>query len=313
MKNLKREAAVFAGALLCCFLWGSAFPGIKIGYRLWDISGDDTWRIMRFAGVRFFIAGLLVMLFASAARKKILLPHKSELPKIMLLSAFQTIGQYVFFYLGLAHTGGINSAVIDSLTAFFAILIAALFMRTEKLTARKMLGCLLGFLGVVIINITSRGFSLNPLGDGLIALSALCYGVSSNLIKRYSQKHDTVIFSGCQFIFGGAVMTLIGQCGLMLSGNGSAVSADDLPKAVLMLIYLALVSSVAYTLWGLLLKHSDVSKISVFGFMTPVTGVILSALLLDEAGQLGIKHILALLLIAAGITVVNITPAQKNE
>ncbi len=313
MKNLKREAAVFAGALLCCFLWGSAFPGIKIGYRLWDISGDDTWRIMRFAGVRFFIAGLLVMLFASAARKKILLPHKSELPKIMLLSAFQTIGQYVFFYLGLAHTGGINSAVIDSLTAFFAILIAALFMRTEKLTARKMLGCLLGFLGVVIINITSRGFSLNPLGDGLIALSALCYGVSSNLIKRYSQKHDTVIFSGCQFIFGGAVMTLIGQCGLMLSGNGSAVSADDLPKAVLMLIYLALVSSVAYTLWGLLLKHSDVSKISVFGFMTPVTGVILSALLLDEAGQLGIKHILALLLIAAGITVVNITPAQKTE
>ena len=313
MKNLKREAAVFAGALLCCFLWGSAFPGIKIGYRLWDISGDDTWRIMRFAGVRFFIAGLLVMLFASAARKKILLPHKSELPKIMLLSAFQTIGQYVFFYLGLAHTGGINSAVIDSLTAFFAILIAALFMRTEKLTARKMLGCLLGFLGVVIINITSQGFSLNPLGDGLIALSALCYGVSSNLIKRYSQKHDTVIFSGCQFIFGGAVMTLIGQCGLMFSGKGSAVNADDLPKAVLMLIYLALVSSVAYTLWGLLLKHSDVSKISVFGFMTPVTGVILSALLLDEAGQLGIKHILALLLIAAGITVVNITPAQKNE
>lgn len=312
MKSFKREAAVFAGALLCCFLWGSAFPGIKIGYRLWDISGDDTWRIMRFAGVRFLIAGLLVMLFASAARRKILLPRKSELPRIMLLSAFQTIGQYVFFYLGLAHTGGINSAVIDSLTAFFAILIAALFMRTEKLTARKMLGCLLGFSGVVIINITPQGFSLNPLGDGLIALSALCYGVSSNLIKNYSQQHDTVIFSGCQFIFGGAVMTLIGQLGLMLSGTGSAVSADDLPKAVLMLVYLALVSSVAYTLWGLLLRRSEVSKISVFGFMTPVTGVILSALLLDEAGQLGIKHIIALMLIAAGIMVVNITPAQKE-
>lgn len=312
MKNFKREAAVFAGALLCCFLWGSAFPGIKIGYRYWDIAGSDTWRIMRFAGVRFFLAGLLVMLFASIARKKLLLPKKSELPKIMLLSAFQTIGQYVFFYLGLAHTGGVNSAVIDSLTTFFAIIIAALFMRTEKLTARKMLGCLLGFSGVVIVNITSQGFSFSPFGDGLVALSALCYGVSSNLIKQYSQKHDTVIFSGCQFIFGGIVMTLIGQCGLMLSGKSSAVTASDLPKGVLMLIYLALVSSVAYTLWGLLLKRNDVSKISVFGFMTPVTGVILSALLLDEAGQLGIRHILALALIAAGICTVNLKPAPKE-
>lgn len=312
MKNFRREAAVFAGALLCCFLWGSAFPGIKIGYRLWNISNDDTWGIMRFAGVRFFLAGVLVVLFASAARKKILLPKRSELPKIMLLSAFQTIGQYVFFYLGLAHTGGVNSAVIDSLTTFFAILIAAFVMRTEKITARKMLGCLLGFSGVVIVNITAQGFSFSPLGDGLVALSALCYGVSSNLIKQYSQEHDTVIFSGYQFVFGGIVMTLIGQCGLLFSGSGSAVTADDLPKAVLMLIHLALVSSVAYTLWGLLLKRNDVSKISVFGFMTPVTGVILSALLLDEAGQLGFKHILALALIAAGIVTVNLRSGTKQ-
>ena len=62
MKRLKIQAAVFAGALLCCFLWASAFPGIKIGYRLWGIQGSDTWRIIRFAGVRFFLAGFLVIL-----------------------------------------------------------------------------------------------------------------------------------------------------------------------------------------------------------------------------------------------------------
>ncbi|MCR5478835.1 MAG: hypothetical protein K6F27_03105 [Ruminococcus sp.] len=85
MKDFKREVLTFTGALLCCFLWGSAFPGIKIGYELWDISGSDTWRIMRFAGVRFFLAGLIVMLFASCARRKLLMPKKKELPKIMLL------------------------------------------------------------------------------------------------------------------------------------------------------------------------------------------------------------------------------------
>ena len=306
MKRSKIQAAVFAGAFLCCFLWASAFPGIKIGYRLWGIQGSDTWRIIRFAGVRFFLAGLLVILFASISRRKLLLPKAAEFPKVILLSAFQTIGQYVFFYLGLAHTGGVNSAVVDSLTTFFAIIIAALVMHMEKLTAKKMIGCLLGFFGVLIINLSVPGFSFSPLGDGLVALSALCYGVSSNLIKLYSRQHDTVIFSGYQFVFGGAVMTVIGHAGLWLSGESAAVNPDDTSKAVIILVYLALVSSVAYTLWGLLLKKNDVSKISIFGFMTPVLGVVLSALLLGEGGQLGIRHLVSLVFITAGIIVVNL-------
>ena len=304
MKRSKIQAAVFAGAFLCCFLWASAFPGIKIGYRLWGIQGSDTWRIIRFAGIRFFLAGLLVILFASISRRKLLLPKAAEFPKVILLSAFQTIGQYVFFYLGLAHTGGVNSAVVDSLTTFFAIIIAAVVMHMEKLTAKKMIGCLLGFFGVIIINLSVPGFSFSPLGDGLVALSALCYGVSSNLIKLYSRQHDTVIFSGYQFVFGGAVMTVIGHAGLWLSGESAAVNPDDTSKAVIILVYLALVSSVAYTLWGLLLKKNDVSKISIFGFMTPVLGVVLSALLLGEGGQLGIRHIVSLVFITAGIIVV---------
>ncbi len=306
MGKIKIQAAVFAGAFLCCFLWASAFPGIKIGYRLWGIQGSDTWRIIRFAGVRFFLAGLLVILFASISRRKLLLPKAAEFPKVILLSAFQTIGQYVFFYLGLAHTGGVNSAVVDSLTTFFAIIIAALVMHMEKLTPGKILGCLLGFFGVLIINLSVQGFSFSPLGDGLVALSALCYGVSSNLIKLYSRQHDTVIFSGYQFVFGGAVMTVMGHAGLWLSGESAAVNPDDTSKAVIILVYLALVSSVAYTLWGLLLKKNDVSKISIFGFMTPVLGVVLSALLLGEGGQLGIRHIVSLVFITAGIIVVNL-------
>ena len=54
-----------------------------------------------------------------------------------------------------------------------------------------------------------------------------------------------------------------------------------------MLIYLALVSAVAYTLWGCLLKHNPVSRVTIFGFLTPVFGVVLSALLLSEGGALG--------------------------
>lgn len=306
MKGFKKELAVFAGALLCCFLWASAVPSIKIGYKLWDIGGDETWKVIRFAGIRFFLAGILVIAFAGAARKKLLIPRRDEWGKVMFLSLFQTIGQYVFFYLGVAHTTGVNSVVVDSLTNFFAIIIASVILKMEKLTIRKMAGCLMGLAGVILVELTPAGFAFRLAGDGLVALSALCYGVSSSMIKRYSSEHDTVLFSGWQFIFGGAVMTAVGQLGMMISGENSGNSQPVTFKAVALLLYLALVSSVAYTLWGILLKNNDVSKISVFGFMNPVIGVMLSAVLLGESGQLGIKHVAALLLIGAGIATVNL-------
>ena len=310
MKGLKKELAVFAGALLCCFLWASAVPSIKIGYKLWDIGGDETWKVIRFAGIRFFLAGILVIAFAGAARKKLLIPRRDEWGKVMFLSLFQTIGQYVFFYIGVAHTTGVNSAVVDSLTNFFAMMIACVVMRMEKLTIRKLTGCLLGLAGVILVEILPAGFVFRPAGDGLVALSALCYGVSSSMIKKYSSEHDTVLFSGWQFIFGGAVMTAVGQFGMMVSG-GSDGSSPVSFKAVALLVYLALVSSVAYTLWGRLLKNNDVSKISVYGFMNPVMGVMLSAVLLGD--KLGIRYAAALLLIGAGIATVNMKKPHKMD
>ena len=311
MKEIRKNLTVFLGAFVCCFLWGSAFPMIKIGYGIWHIENNETWNMIRFAGIRFTLAGALVILFASLKNRKLLVPKNDEWGKIMLLSLFQTIGQYIFFYLGLAHTTGVNSAVVDSLTAFFAIIVAALFMKTEALTARKLLGCLLGFSGVILINISPAGFAFRPLGDGLVALSALCYGFSSSMIKKYSAEHDTVLFSGYQFIFGGLVMTLFGQAGMIISGEPSAVDDISIAKAAAVLVYLALVSSVAYTLWGILLRSNEVSKIAVFGFMTPVAGVVLSALLLGESSQLGLRYAIALILISIGIAVVNLKEQKR--
>ena len=302
---------MFAGAFLCCFLWGSAFPAIKIGYDWWGIDGSETARIIGFAGVRFFLAGILVVLAGSLLRRKWLIPAVREIPKIFLLCLFQTIGQYVLFYLGLAHTRGVNAAVVDSLTTFFAILIASLVFRMEPLTFRKMLGCVIGFAGVILVNIDGDGLSFDLLGDGLVALSALCYGVSSVMIKRYSTEHDTVLFSGYQFVFGGIAMVVIGVAlgsGAPLPGEGTETA-----PAVLILLYLALVSSVAYTLWGLLLKSNDVSQISVFGFMTPVSGVILSALLLGESGTLEWQYAVSLLLVSAGIVIVNYKKGSGSD
>ena len=78
------------------------------------------------------------------------------------------------------------------------------------------------------------------------------------------------------------------------------------PSGIGLLVYLALVSAVAYSLWGILLKYTPVSRVTVFGFMNPVFGVLLSALLLGETDQAsGILGLLSLLLVSVGIYVVN--------
>ncbi len=299
---------VFFGAMMCCFLWGSAFPGIKIGYELWNIGSGETGRIIVFAGVRFFLAGILVILFGSLIKRKFLLPSRRDVSKILTLSFFQTIGQYIFFYVGLAHTSGVNASLINSLTSFFAILVASAVFRMERMDARKILGCALGVAGVIVVNLTGEGFQMNLLGDGLMILTCVFYGFSSSLIKRFSEEHDTVLLSGYQFMVGGLVLTLIGMPWSLASGGG--VISVEL-GGIGILLYLALVSSVAYTVWGLLLRNNDVSRISIFGFMTPIMGVVLSALLLGEGDQLGIRHVLSLVLVSAGIIVVNIKKERE--
>lgn len=293
---------VWIGAFICCALWGSAFPSIKTGYRLFGIASGDSSSQILFAGTRFFLAGILAILFGSIQNRKILLPKRKTLPKILFLCLFQTILQYVFFYIGLAHTTAVKGSIINGSGAFFAILIACMFLKEEKLSILKTIGCILGFAGLVIVNLNgaSLTLSVNPIGDSFMVISAISYAVSSLLIKIFSKNENTVLLSGYQFMLGGFVLIIAG-----LASHGSFASVSV--SGILLLIYMALISSVAYTLWGILIKYNSVSRISVFGFMTPVMGVLLSALILRETDGLGISCIIALLLVCAGIYLVNRT------
>ncbi|MCQ2500385.1 MAG: DMT family transporter [Lachnospiraceae bacterium] len=291
---------VFCLAMLCTSLWGSAFPSVKIGYRLFQVSAEDTASQILFAGYRFFLAGILVVLIGSVTSRKILLPSKSNLLPILLLSFFQTSIQYYFFYIGLAHASGVKSSIITAGSTFFTLIFAALFFHYEKLTLKKILGCLIGFSGVVLI--TTAGASLTGgltiRGEGFVLLSTVSYAISSCLVKGYSKKHSPVLLCGYQFILGG-FMLIVG--GILMGGHLTVTT----PLCFLLLFYMACISAVAYSVWSILLKHNPVSRICVFSFTNPVIGVILSALLLGEQNQaFSIYGLLALILVSIGILVV---------
>lgn len=298
---MQQTVIVWFLALICCLLWGSAFPCVKIGYRLFRITSTDTASQILFAGTRFFLAGILTVFFGSLMKKKVLIPKPTDFAMILKLSVFQTIVQYLFFYIGLAHTTGVKSSIIEAANVFLAILIASLIFHQETLTKKKIIGCLIGFAGVILINMSGGGMDMSFQWNGelFILLSTLSYALSSVYIKRYSTVADPVLLSGWQFCIGGLVMALVGK------GMGGTLVFYQ-KECVPLLLYMALISSVAYSLWAILLKYNPVSRVTVFGFMNPVFGVILSAILLKENGQaFSLRGLTSLILVCIGIYIVN--------
>lgn len=306
---MRKTIIVWFGAMICCALWGSAFPCIKIGYSMFGIPSDAIGSQILFAGCRFILAGILVIAAGSLLNRRALIPTKGSWPKILKLSSFQTVAQYLFFYIGLAHTTGVKGSIIIGMNVFISILVASLIFRQEKMTASKVSGCAIGFAGVVLVNITKSGIDMNMsfLGEGFILLTTFAYAFSSAYMKQLSREEDPVMLSGYQFFAGGIILS---ACGFLMGGRigGFTVSSS------MMLLYLAFISAAGYTLWSILLKYNPVSRVSIFGFMNPVFGVVFSALLLGEKAQAFVlKNVVALFLVCVGIYVVNKVKIEAVE
>lgn len=298
---LTRRRNVAALAVFCCFLWGSATPVIKLGYRYFAIRGGDLGDLFLFAGVRFTLSGLLTILIGSLGERRFLHPKRTSWGMVVRLCLFQTIMQYVCYYVGLQHITAVKGSILNTLGVFLCFIVASFVFHQEPFTRRKLTGCLWGFGGVVLVNLTPGAFAgaVTFQGEGMIFLNALAYAISSALIKAYSQREDPVTLSGYQFLLGGVCLTALG---LALGGGLRPQSS----LAFAALGYLAFLSAAAYSVWGLLLRYNPVSSVAVFGFLNPIIGVVLSALLLREQQSASwVQCIAALALVSAGIITIN--------
>lgn len=293
----RRPAVRTLLALLCCLLWGSAFPCVKTGYEMLDIS--DTGSQLLFAGYRFVLAGIFTFVAGCLAERRWMIPRREAVPCISGQAVLQTALQYVFFYIGMAHTTGIKGSVINSSDVFFAIFAAHFLIRGEKINLQKLAGCVVGFIGVISVTFQpgawNSGFSL--LGDGMIILSSVMYGVSSVTLKLIANRETPMCITAWQLFLGGLILTAAGFLA------GGRIGGFTLPS-VLLLIYMALLSTVAFSIWTLLLKYNQVGQVAVFGFSIPVFGSLLSALILGEK-LVSVQNFIALILVSAGILMVN--------
>ncbi|MBI1685243.1 DMT family transporter [Caulobacter hibisci] len=284
-------------AVLCCLLWGSAFPAVKAGYALLHVAKTDTAAQMLFAGWRFVAAGSILLVLAALSRKS-LVPPRDQIAKVAMLGVGQTTLQYVFFYIGLAHETGVKSSIMNSTGAFFGVILAHFLYANDRLTPRKALGCLLGFMGVLAVNLGGKGFDFEftLLGEGFVVIAAFVLAAASIWGKTISQKMDAMVMTGWQLAIGGAVLLAIG---FAFGGRLEGFEA----RSLALLAYMAGLSAAAFALWSLLLKHNPVGMLAVFNFLIPVFGVLLSALFLHEP-VLAWKNAAALALVCGGIWLV---------
>lgn len=290
--------ALIAFATLCCLLWGSAVPAVKFGYGLIGITPGDTPSLLLFAGMRFSLAGLMLLAYGLMSGRKVSMTPR-RFGEVALLGLGQTVGQYVCYYIGLAHTTAVKTSILSSSLVFFSVILAHFIYTDDKLNGRKLLGCVVGFAGVVAVNLAAAGtldFHFSLLGEGLLLVSTLSGSLAAIYGRRLSQDMDATVMTGWQLLLGGLVLTAIGYFG------GGHFAQFSLGAGVLV-VYLAAVSAVAFALWSLLLKHNPVGSVAIFNFEIPIFGAILAALVLGES-VLEWKNLMALVLVSIGIWLV---------
>jgi drug/metabolite transporter (DMT)-like permease len=297
--RFKNSAIIFMMATIACLLWGSAFPAIKVSYNMLGIGGASPIVKLQFAGYRFFLAGLYLLVFIFYKKKPLGIRKDMVLP-LMFLGLVQTTLQYLFFYVGLSNTSGIKGAIIISLGAFFSIILPHFYYHDDKLNSRKWFGMLIGFAGVVYINLTkgpiTGGFKIT--GEGLMMLSAFTGAFASIVAKEVSGKMDTMVMTCYQMLFGSTVMIVLSS--VILGGNAVPMTWEIAP----LFMHLALISSVGFGLWFILLSHNKISKVSIYKFQVPIFGTVLSAIFIP--GEVLTPAILiGLACVSIGIILVN--------
>ena len=288
--------AIFA--LTAAVVWGWAYPLIKLGFKEFAITPEMTGSKMLFAGVRFCLSGLIILAMAKGRGLSFRLQQGSDCGFLLLYALFNTTFHYAFFYFGLSHSEGASAAILNTLSVFTVVILACLFFKSDKLTLRKILGCLIGFLGILALNLGGEqgGTGFTWLGDGMIILNALSSAVASLMTRGLSQRVNVFVGTGYSLALGGFLLIVPG---LLLGGTLPLIT----PLGLLYLLLLIGISTTGFSLYNKLLSCNPVGKVAIYNSLIPVIGALTSCLCLGETFYT--KYLIAGALATWGIYLVN--------
>lgn len=298
MNIFKNKWPVIAIAIFCSILWGSAFPVLKVSYEEIQIAPQASAKVV-FAGLRFLVAGIIVLFLLFLTSPKSVLIKKKQILILIILGLFQTAIQYFFFYNGLAKVSGMQGAILSSSGTFFTVMLAHFFYKNDSLDWRKLIGIVAGFSGIIVANWGQQfelSFSLT--GEGFMIFAALSGAIGTIMAKELAAGIHPFALTGWQLTIGAAIMLLFGIPQLEeVPFTFNAVGAG-------LFIYSAILSSLAFALWYSILKYNKAGELSIYKFIIPVSGTVLSAMFIPGE-SINLSIIGAICLVAIGIISIN--------
>ena len=309
-ENILQRMALILPAALCCFLWATAIPTLKVSYQLLNIPADDIFNRFVLAGIRFMLAGILIGIYIVIKENKITKLKSTQWKMVIIFGILNTTLQYMFFYTGVGNTGAIKGVLIDTSKPLIVVILAHLLTRDDKINIYKVVGLIVGFVGIIIANIeTAVGSGINIdvsfMGEGTLFLASLVYGFAVLYGKRAMKSMSSVMLNMYQMIVGSIILLIIG-----LIGAGGFNLVFNL-QSLLLLIYSSFLSAIAFVVWYGLIHKYNASSVTVYIFLIPVFGSIISSFIFPEE-NLSIFVFISLILMTISINLVNRNQETKK-
>lgn len=267
--NIKGNTVLWA--IIACLLWSTAYASIKIGLKY------DT--PFHFAGIRFIIAGIMILPFT--VKPAVYIKMVIENWKVVAWVAFlQTFVNYSLFYHGLNLVPGALGAVIVGSQPLVTAVVAAIMHKDDKLNRKKIYTIIFGISGVLLISAGRQalkmGSAIELLGVFMILVANIGTATSNVIVSLKSKNLNPFVLSSSSLFLGGVLLYL-------LSIPFESPPVGPLPMEYwLILLWLCFMAAAAFSIWFKLLQRPGVkvSELNLWKFIIPVVGAILSWLLI---------------------------------
>lgn len=282
--------------LLCLaivyLLWGSSYLATRIG-----VSHLPP---LLFGGIRFLVAGLLLLVLAAWRGLK-LSQLRAEWRHVAVLGVVGVTcvsGLQVWALQWVpSHTG----ALLNASCAFWIVAFGMFGRRSHRPTPRVLCGVLLGFAGTTLLIWPATGRQVSEGGllpQLAILLACIFWAAATIYLRNIRSGMGLIALTGGQMFVGGTVMALAG----LARGEASAWNWS-LPGLLSMSWLIVFSGCVAYTAYGWLAKHATPAVVGTYGYVNPAIATVLGYLVLDEL--LGGMQLLGTAVILIGVLLVN--------
>ena len=274
---------------LACLIWGSTWMAIRLGL--------DSLTPFISVGLRFSLAALFILIFMRIKGMKIQM-DKLSIRLYLQMAFFSFVIPYGLVYWGEQYIPSGLASVLFAVNPFFVTIFSFYMLSQEKITPYKILGMIIGFIGIVVIfseDITdTAGFFI--WGMVAVILSALIQGWIQVIVKKHGQYLNSFTMNFYPMLIAGIVILFIG----LFTENLNYIKFDS--KAILSVLYLAFFGGmVVFTCWYWLLKRVSVIVLSLITFITPVIALILGIILLKEVFT--VTNLFGSFLVLAGLMI----------